>query len=109
MQGVDSLPKQTWLEAFGLYAVEAGAYFKPVLALNNGGLNDIIQHGYNGFLAPNTETLKQYVERLDEIKPENCRNMVERNFTKEIMSSKYLQLFQKILQGDRHILVVYFS
>lgn len=93
-------PKQTWLEAFGLYAVEGGAYFKPILALNNGGLNDIIQHGYNGFLAPNTETLKQYVERLDEINPQNCRNMVERNFTKEIMSSKYLDLFQKILNKD---------
>lgn len=93
-------PKQTWLEAFGLYAVESQAYFKPVLALNNGGLNDIIKHGENGYLAPNTELLKQYVEKLDDINPLKCRENVETRFTKEIMAQNYLNLFEKIIQHD---------
>ena len=96
-----SCPKQTWLEAFGLYAVEGMAYYKPILALSNGGLNDIIFHGNNGFLAPNTERLKEFVEKLDGINPTNCRQTVEQNFTKEIMASKYLDMFQKILDKDR--------
>lgn len=95
-----SCPKQTWLEAFGLYAVEGGAYFKPILALNNGGLNDIVVQGVNGFLAPNTEQLKKYVFELDKIDPKNCRAVVEQNFTKEIMAQKYLDMFQKILDKD---------
>ena len=62
-------PKQTWMEAFGLYAIEANAYYKPILALNNGGLNDIIIPGMNGYLAPNTEALKVFVDKIDRIRP----------------------------------------
>ena len=93
-------PKQTWLEAFGLYAVEAMAYYKPVLALNNGGLNDIVVHNYTGYLASNTEQLKQFVPHLDNIDPKSCRATVEQKFTKEIMAENYLSLFQKILDKD---------
>jgi len=93
-------PKSNWLEAFGLYAVEGMSYFKPILALNNGGLNDIVSHGNNGFLAPNTEQLKQYVQHLDKIDPRVCRATVEQKFTKEIMAQNYLSLFQKILDKD---------
>lgn len=94
-------PKQTWLEAFGLYAVEGMAYYKPMLALNNGGLNDIVVHGFNGFLAPNTERLKSYVSQIDNIDPKNCRIIVENNFSKEIMASHYLDMFQKIIDKDQ--------
>jgi glycosyltransferase involved in cell wall biosynthesis len=99
-----SCPKPTWMEAFGLYAIEAMAYYKPVLALANGGLNDIIVNGINGFLAPNTEQLKKFVYQLDKIDPKNCRNVVEQNFTKEIMAAKYLDMFQKILDKDNSML-----
>ena len=46
---VIACPKPTWIEAFGLYAVEANAYGKPVFAMTNGGLNDIIVNQINGF------------------------------------------------------------
>lgn len=59
-----SCPKPTWLEAFGLYAVEANAYYKPVLALNNGGLHDIVVQGFNGFLVQNPEQLKKVCTRV---------------------------------------------
>lgn len=93
-------PQPTWMEAFGLAAIEGQSYYKPVLALNNGGLNDIITHGVNGFLAPNPETLKGYIYQLDSIDPRKCRENVETRFTKEIMSSRYLEIFQKILEHD---------
>src|SRR6185437_13457833 len=35
-KAVIACPKPTWIEAFGLYAVEANAYGKPVLARANG-------------------------------------------------------------------------
>ena len=50
------------MEAFGLYAVEGMAYHKPILALANGGLNDIVEHGVTGFLADNPEQLKHMLK-----------------------------------------------
>lgn len=100
-----SCPKNTWIEAFGLMCVEGLNYYKPFLGLTGTlfkhGYNDIIQNGVNGFLTQTPEELKQCVEKLDDINPNNCRQTVEQNFTKEIMSARYLSVFEKILQGDR--------
>ena len=99
-KAIISCPKPSWMEAFGLYAVEAGAYYKPVLALANGGLLDIVVNGVTGYLADNPEQLKQFVQKLDGIDPLKCRENVETRFTTEIMASNYLNTFQKILDKD---------
>lgn len=76
-KAVIACPKPTWIEAFGLYAVEANAYGKPVLALAHGGLNDIIVNQINGFLAKTHQELEGYVEKIYECSPESCRRRVE--------------------------------
>ena len=100
-QAVIACPKPSWIEAFGLYAIEANAYGKPVLALNNGGLNDIIVSQVNGFLAKTPEDLQQYIERVYECSPESCRERVENLFTDEIMTKNYIQIFEGVLKGER--------
>lgn len=99
-KAVISCPKPTWIEAFGLYAIEANSYGKPVLAVANGGLNDIIEYQTNGFLAKTPQELQGYIERISECSPESCRRRVERLFTDEIMSNHYLQIFERVLQED---------
>jgi glycosyltransferase involved in cell wall biosynthesis len=99
-KAVIACPKPTWLEAFGLYAVQANAYGKPVLALANGGLNDIILNGANGFLAVSPRHLQRYVDKVYECSPESCRSRVENLFTDEIMTKNYLQIFEKVLEDD---------
>ena len=99
-KAIISCPKPDWLEAFGLYAVEGLNFYKPVIALTNGGLNDIVQHGINGFLAENPERLKPFVEKLEDIDPYQCRKSVEERFTTSIMGQNYLNIFQKILDKD---------
>jgi glycosyltransferase involved in cell wall biosynthesis len=99
-KAVIACPKPTWMEAFGLYAVEANAYGKPVLALANGGLKDIIVNQTNGFLANNPRELQGYVEKLYECSPESCRHRVEKLFTDEIMTKKYLQIFERVMEDD---------
>jgi glycosyltransferase involved in cell wall biosynthesis len=96
-RAIVSCPKPTWMEAFGLYAVEANAYGKPVLALRNGGLGDIVVNGVNGFLAENIEQLKGYVSELDMCDPAACRRRVKEMFTDEIMTNNYLSIFEKVL------------
>jgi glycosyltransferase involved in cell wall biosynthesis len=99
-KAVIACPKPTWIEAFGLYALEANAYGKPVLALANGGLNDIIVNQTNGFLAKNPLELQGYVEKVYECSPESCRRRVENLFTDEIMSKNYLQIFERVMEDE---------
>jgi glycosyltransferase involved in cell wall biosynthesis len=99
-KAVIACPKPTWMEAFGLYAVEANAYGKPVLALANGGLNDIIVNQINGFLAKTPRELQGYVEKVYECSPESCRRRVEKLFTDEIMTKNYLQIFERVMEDE---------
>jgi glycosyltransferase involved in cell wall biosynthesis len=99
-KAVIACPKPTWMEAFGLYAVEANAYGKPVLALSNGGLNDIIVNQTNGFLAKTPRELQGYVEKVYECSPECCRHRVEKHFTDEIMTKNYLHIFERVMEDE---------
>ena len=99
-KAVIACPKPTWIEAFGLYAIQANAYGKPVLALANGGLNDIIVNQTNGFLAKTPSELEGYVNKIYECSPESCRSRVENLFTDEIMTKNYLQIFEKVMEDD---------
>ena len=102
-KAVIACPKPTWIEAFGLYAIEANAYGKPVLAVANGGLNDIIENRTNGFLAKTPQELQGYIKKISECSPESCRRRVEELFTDEIMSKKYLQIFKGLCKMILHI------
>jgi glycosyltransferase involved in cell wall biosynthesis len=99
-KAVIACPKPTWMEAFGLYAVEANAYGKPVLALSNGGLNDIIVNQTNGFLAKTPRELQGYVQKVYECSPESCRRRVEKFFTDEIMTKNYLHIFERVMEDE---------
>jgi glycosyltransferase involved in cell wall biosynthesis len=99
-KAVIACPKPTWIEAFGLYAVEANAYGKPVLALDNGGLNDIIVNQTNGFLAKTPRELQGYIEKVYECSPESCRQRVEKFFTDEIMTKNYLHIFEGVMEDE---------
>ncbi len=87
-------------EPFGLVAVEANSCGCGVVALRDGAIPEIVIDGVNGFVCDNTDEMVSAVKRIHEIKPENCRRLVEQNFTKEIMASRYLALYKKILRGE---------
>jgi glycosyltransferase involved in cell wall biosynthesis len=99
-KAVIACPKPSWIEAFGLYTLEANVYGKPVLALANGGLNDIIVNQTNGFLAATPEDLQGYVDRVDECSAQSCRQHVENHFTVERMSKNYLNIFNMVMEDD---------
>lgn len=86
-----------WEEPFGLTVIEAMACGTPVIAMKRGAMPEIIKHGFNGFLATNKREFRQYINKIDEINPEDCRSTVQERFSSAIMASNYLDRYHEIL------------
>ncbi|MCL6579198.1 MAG: glycosyltransferase [Candidatus Bathyarchaeota archaeon] len=102
-------------EPFGLVACESMATGTPVVALNDGAIEEIVQEGgiicdvfdkqitpkgavYNIKSNP-LEALVEAVGKVDSIKPEDCRRNAER-FSREAMASSYEKLYRQILDEN---------
>jgi glycosyltransferase involved in cell wall biosynthesis len=84
--------------------MEALACGTPVVAFNTGGIPDMVEHKQNGYLAE-FKSSKDFAagihyilnsERKSELAA-NARNKVLQNFTNEIVASKYMVVYQSIL------------
>jgi glycosyltransferase involved in cell wall biosynthesis len=85
-----------WHEPLGLVTPEANACGTPVIVTPNGGWNETMMHGYNGFFANSDEEFEYFVKRIDEIKPDNCRAMAEK-FDYKIMGANYMKLIDEVV------------
>lgn len=85
-------------EDFGLAAVEANAYGKPVIALRSGGLREAIQEGVTGefFAEPTVACLADQLQGYKAIKykAEDCRRWAEK-FSKERFQREFLALVEE--------------
>jgi len=84
--------------------MEALACGTPVVAFNTGGIPDMVEHKQNGYLAE-FKSSKDFAagiyyilnsDRKSELAA-NARNKVLQNFTNEIVASKYMAVYQSIL------------
>ena len=81
---------------------------KPILTTDNVGCRDIVEDGYNGYLAkPNdVDSMVEIIERFlklseDERKVmgENGRKKVLKEFDEKIVINKYL----KVIRGEKNV------
>lgn len=87
------------LEPFGLVTVEAMATGTPVIAIDNSLMRELVDDRKTGILATNENEIMEIIQVDDfGINPENCRDLVEKKFSKEIMARKYSDLYEKILK-----------
>ena len=56
-----------------------------------------ITNGVNSFLVDNSEEAIERIKEIDYINRIDCRKVVEKKFTKEIMVKKYIEVYNKIL------------
>jgi len=85
-------------EPFGLSIVEAMACGTPVVAFNKGSMPELISDGTTGFLVENKEEAIEKIKMIDTISRQDCREHVERHFSKEIMARRYMDVYRQILR-----------
>lgn len=90
-----------WEEPFGIAIVDALACGTPVVAYRRGAFPEIIQHGKNGFLADTEAEFKQYMKRVHEIDPVECRRSVERHFSSKTMADAYLDRYVEVIKRHK--------
>ena len=106
----DILITPSILEAFGQVAIEAAACGTPSIGFENTGLSDAINHKETGYLAKYMDQndfnlgLNWIMDMLDKDKEffnKKCTQFVEKNFSSNIVSKKYIELYKKILNENR--------
>lgn len=92
-----------WEEPFGMAVIEALACGTPVVAMRRGAMPEIIEHGVNGFLADTEQEFFDYANRVDEIRPEDCRNSVIDRFSSEAMALAYIERYKEVIKRSKTI------
>jgi glycosyltransferase involved in cell wall biosynthesis len=86
-------------ETSSLVAMEALAAGTPVIAYPSGALPEIVDDGVTGFLVHNVEEMASAMNRVDEIRPEDCRAAARQRFSRERMIQHYFQLYSVMTEG----------
>jgi glycosyltransferase involved in cell wall biosynthesis len=88
------------MEPFGLVLVEAQASGCPVIAINNGAVAEVVNHGETGFVVQCPDDMAEVIKSglIDEINPIDCRRWVEERFSRQVMARNYLKLYQDVLE-----------
>ncbi|MFC1621654.1 glycosyltransferase family 4 protein [Candidatus Omnitrophota bacterium] len=92
-------------EPFGLTMLEALSSGKPMVVTETGGMPEIIKDGINGFVVP-IKDFESLASRTIQLFSDNDlrerfgytgRQMVEQNFTKEIVTKKTLEMYRNLM------------
>jgi glycosyltransferase involved in cell wall biosynthesis len=86
-----------WEEPFGMAVIEALASGTPVVAMRRGAMPVIIEHGRNGFLADDEGQFEDYLRKVDDIDPAECRRSVQERFSATSMTDGYLNLYRQVI------------
>jgi len=88
-----------WNEAYGNVVVEALACGVPVVAYKRGGPSEIIQQGKTVYLAEpdDKKNMLSYVEIIEKIKRQKCREWVEKNASADIFANKVVNWLNKVI------------
>ena len=87
-----------WREPFNLCVIESMACGTPVIGTANGALPELIEHGKSGFVCQTIFDMLQYLNKVNEIRPEECRQRAEQ-FSRKRMVDTYLELYNEVIKG----------
>ena len=88
-------------ETSSLVAREALAAGTPVVALRNGALPDVVDHGRTGFLVDTPADLAAAIRQAGTLDPEACRAAAMARFDARRMAEAYLALYRRLADTHR--------
>src|SRR3989338_9889592 len=81
-----------WYEPCGLVMAEAMSCGTPVIGFDRGAVSELIIDGKTGFVVPPEKGiagLKEALNKIGSIKPQDCRDHVVANFSTQTMVDNY--------------------
>ncbi len=87
-------------ETTSLTAMEALSVGTPVIAYRSGALAEIVEDGVTGYLVNSVEEMADAIQRVDQIRPEDCRAAAERRFSRDRMVHDYFNLYAAIVRRE---------
>ena len=88
-----------WHEPFGIAVLEALYFGCPVFATKWGALPELI-HPEVGLLSNSHSELVAQLARVEEFDRQTCHEYVCDRFSARIMTDRYLQLYEQVLDGE---------
>lgn len=85
-------------EPFGMGLIESMSCGTPVIALNRGGVSELIHYG--GIVINHLDSFPKAVRNVHRITPEICRANAER-FSVEKMCQGYSKMLERVADGER--------
>ena len=104
-QSCDGVIMPSRWEAFGLVAVEAMKYKKPVIVSDCGALPELVKDGYNGYVfkMDDEDSLKLIIDKLEKDTliqlGNNAFGEFKKNFSETVMREKMKAIYEEILSG----------
>ncbi len=90
-----------WEEPFGLVFIEALASGTPVISHPRGSVPEFLRDGEHGFLVESEDELVEACRNLYTIDRRACRDWALQRFSVERMTTDYLGVYRKIIDGAR--------
>lgn len=87
-----------WPEPFGLVMIEAFACGTPVIAMLQGSVAEVIEHGTNGYIVKNIQGAVKAVKDIPNLSRKRCREIFEERFSATRMTQEYLKIYDDLLQ-----------
>ena len=79
--------------------IEAFACGTPVIAYDCGSVAEVMQDGITGYIVRNQHEAIDAARRIDHIDRRACRGAFERRFTADKMASRYVQVYQSLIDA----------
>jgi glycogen synthase len=87
-----------WREPFGLVMIETMACGTPVVAIENGSVPEVLEHGVTGFIVHNEDEAVRAARQLAMLDRGRIRAEFDRRFTAQRMAQNYVSLYSRLIE-----------